>query len=134
MLTRSSFLLGCFFFYPANLLCRKGRMVFVVPESGSRSVVSDSADRMDYTWNSPGQNTGVGSRSLLQGIFPTQGSNPGLPYCRCLLHQLSPREALCGPCMQKLLVLQLCDLEQVLPCLSPRLTEAQRAPPDGLAQ
>ena len=29
-------------------------------------------------WNSPGQNTGVGSLSLLQGIFPTQGSNPGL--------------------------------------------------------
>ena len=29
-------------------------------------------------WNSPGQNTGVGSHSLLQGIFPTQGSNPGL--------------------------------------------------------
>ena len=29
--------------------------------------------------NSPGQNTGVGSCSLLQGIFPTQGSNPGLP-------------------------------------------------------
>ena len=36
---------------------------------------------MDYTyslWNSPGQNTGVGSHSLPQGIFPTQGSNPGL--------------------------------------------------------
>ena len=30
-------------------------------------------------WNSLGQNTGVGSLSLLQGIFPTQGSNPGLP-------------------------------------------------------
>ena len=30
-------------------------------------------------WNSPGQNTGVGSLSLLQGVFPTQGSNPGLP-------------------------------------------------------
>ena len=29
-------------------------------------------------WNSPGQNTGVGSLSLLQGIFPTQGLNPGL--------------------------------------------------------
>ena len=29
-------------------------------------------------WNSPGQNTGVSSLSLLQGIFPTQGSNPGL--------------------------------------------------------
>ena len=33
-------------------------------------------------WNSPGQNTGVGSLSLLQGIFPTQGSNPGLQHYR----------------------------------------------------
>ena len=39
-------------------------------------------------WNSPGQNTGVGSLSL-QGIFPTQGSNPGLPHCRRILYQLS---------------------------------------------
>ena len=37
-------------------------------------------------WNSPGQNTGVGSLSLLQGIFPTQGSNPGLPQCRWILY------------------------------------------------
>ena len=34
------------------------------------------------SWNSPGQNTGVGSLSLLQGIFPAQGSNPGLLHCR----------------------------------------------------
>ena len=40
-------------------------------------------------WNSPGQNTGVGSRSLLQGIFPAQGSNPGLWHCRRILYQLS---------------------------------------------
>ena len=40
-------------------------------------------------WNSPGQNTGKGSCSLLQGIFPTQGSNPGLPHCRQMLYQLS---------------------------------------------
>ena len=33
-------------------------------------------------WNSPGQNTGVDSHSLLQGIFPNQGLNPGFPYCR----------------------------------------------------
>ena len=39
--------------------------------------------------NSPGQSTGVGSLSLLQGIFPTQGSNPGLPHCRRILYQLS---------------------------------------------
>ena len=39
--------------------------------------------------NSPGQNTAVGSLSLLQGIFPTQGSNSGLPHCRQILYQLS---------------------------------------------
>ena len=47
---------------------------------------------MDYThspWNSPGQNTGVGSCCLLQGIFPTQGLNPGLPHCGWILYQLS---------------------------------------------
>ena len=42
-------------------------------------------------WNSPGQNTGVGSLSLLQRIFPTQGSNPGLPHCRQILYQLSDK-------------------------------------------
>ena len=39
-------------------------------------------------WNSPGQNTGAGSLSLLQGIFPTQRSNQGLPHCRQILYQL----------------------------------------------
>ena len=41
------------------------------------------------TLNSPGQNTGMGTLSLLQGIFPTQGLNPGLPHCRWILYQLS---------------------------------------------
>ena len=44
---------------------------------------------MDCPWNSPGQNTGVGSHFLLQGIFLTQGSNPGLQHCRWILYQLS---------------------------------------------
>ena len=39
--------------------------------------------------NSLGQHTGVGSLSLFQGIFPTQGSNTGLPHCRQILYQLS---------------------------------------------
>ena len=43
-------------------------------------------------WISPGQNTGVGSLSLLQGIFPTQELNPGLLHCRWILYQLSHRE------------------------------------------
>ena len=41
------------------------------------------------SWNSLGQNTGVGSWSLLQGFFLTQASNPGLPHCRQILYQLS---------------------------------------------
>ena len=45
--------------------------------------------------NSPGKNTGVCCHALLQGTFPTQGWNPGLPLCRqilyCLSHQGSPR-------------------------------------------
>ena len=59
--------------------------------SESGSVVSDSLQphRLYSPWNSPGQNTGVGSLSLLQGIFPTQGSNPGLLHCRQILYQLS---------------------------------------------
>ena len=40
-------------------------------------------------WNSPGHNPGVSGLSLLQGIFPTQGSNPGLPRCGRILYQLS---------------------------------------------
>ena len=40
-------------------------------------------------WNSPGQETGVSGCSLLQGIFPTQRSNPGLPHCRWILYQLN---------------------------------------------
>ena len=55
------------------------------------SVVSNSLQphALYSPWNSLGQNTGVGSLSLLQGIFPTQGSNPGVPHCRWILYQLS---------------------------------------------
>ena len=44
---------------------------------------------MDYTVRETLQNIGVGTLSLLQGIFPTQGLNPGLPHCRWILYQLS---------------------------------------------
>ena len=40
-------------------------------------------------WDFPGKNTGVGCHFLLQGIFPTQGSNPGLLHCRQTLYRLS---------------------------------------------
>ena len=52
------------------------------------SVMSDSLrphglqpTRILRPWDFPGKNTGVGCHFLLQGIFPTQGSNPGLPHC-----------------------------------------------------
>ena len=63
-------------------------------ESESRSVVSDSLHPhgLYSPWNSPGQNTGVGSLSLLQGTVPTQGSNQGLPHYRQILYQLSHQE------------------------------------------
>ena len=60
-------------------------------ESESHSVVSDSLQPQGLygPWNSPGQNTEVGSLPLLQGIFPTQELNPGLLHCRLILYQLS---------------------------------------------
>ena len=62
----------------------------------SHSVVSDSLwhhglcpASLLYPWDSPGKNTGVGCHSLLQEIFLTQGSNPGLLHCRQILYCLS---------------------------------------------
>ena len=40
-------------------------------------------------WDSPGKNTGVGCHALLQGIFPTLGSNPDLKHCTQILYRLS---------------------------------------------
>ena len=64
-------------------------------ESESHSVVSNSLqpNGLYSPWNSLGQNNGVSSLSLLQGIFPTQVSNPGLPHCRWILYQLSHQES-----------------------------------------
>ena len=47
------------------------------------------SSRLLCPWDSPGKKTGVGCHALLRGIFPTQGSNPGLPHCRGILYQLS---------------------------------------------
>ena len=62
----------------------------------SRSAMSDSLrphglqpTRLLCPWDSPGKNTGVDCLSLLQGIFPTQGLNLGLPHCRQILYCLS---------------------------------------------
>ena len=51
-------------------------------------------------WNSPGKNTRVCSHSLFQGIFLTQGLNPGLPHCRQILHHLSHQGSLSISYMQ----------------------------------
>ena len=58
----------------------------------SYSVVSDSATtglKLFCPCNSPGKSTGVDCHSPLQGIFPNQGSNPGLPHCRQILYHVS---------------------------------------------
>ena len=76
--------------YFAQRYYRAGRFsnTFQCCKSVSRSVVSDSLHphglsptRLLCPWDSPDKNTGVGSRSLLRGIFSTQGSNRGLLHC-----------------------------------------------------
>ena len=82
--------------FPPKLICGFSVIPIEIPtkffifESESRSVMSDSLPPYGLysLWNSPGQNTGMGSLSLLQEIFPTQGSSPGLPHCRWILYQL----------------------------------------------
>ena len=62
----------------------------------------------------PSQNTGVGCHFLLQGIFLTQGLNPGLLHCRQIVYHLSHREAL-----SFLLLLLLSHLSYVQLCVTP---------------
>ena len=68
-----------------------GKKLSIRPVSESHSIMSDPLrpHGLYRLWNFPGQNTGVGSLSLLQGIFPTQGSNPGLTHWKWILYQLS---------------------------------------------
>ena len=103
----------CFFFFPdpehrehtssivgdktcltpqGSILPQRSSCITASPSvSESCSVMSDSLQPhgLYSPWNSPCQNTGVGSLSLFQAIFPTQGLNPGLPHCRQILYQLS---------------------------------------------
>ena len=77
-----------------ELPCHKGEVEW----SESRSVVSHSLRPrgLHSPWNSPGQNTGVGSLSLLQVIFPTQGSDPGLPHWKEVLYGVGSLSLLQG--------------------------------------
>ena len=72
------------------------QMIQKLKKSVSHSVVSNSSPPhgLQHTRhlcprNSPGKNTVLNCHFLLQGIFPTQGSNPGLLHCRQILHCLS---------------------------------------------
>ena len=71
-----------------DVLSLEKRTMTKLVKSESHLVVSDSlqSNGTIQSMNSLGPNTGVGSLSLLQGIFPTQGSNPGLPHCRWILY------------------------------------------------
>ena len=72
------------FFSLANLMHVNSKYFFEKSESVSLSLLPHGLKhaRLFCPWNSPGKNTGMGSHSLLQGIFLTQGSNPGLLHCR----------------------------------------------------
>ena len=56
----------------------------------------DCSPRLLHPWNFPGKSTGVGCHFLLQGIFLTPGSNPGLLHCRQTLYRLSHQGSPCG--------------------------------------
>ena len=80
-------------------LKKKSSVCNLLKESESEALVAQSrltiCDPVDCSppgssWNSPGENTRVGSHSLLQGIFPTQGSNPDLLPHRQMSLQGSP--------------------------------------------
>ena len=79
------------FYFLTFIIFPRAFQVALKSESESLSAVSDSLrpHGLYSPWNSPGQNTRVGSLSLLQGIVPTQEWNPGLLHCRWSLYQLS---------------------------------------------
>ena len=79
------------YFYQKNIKSKHSDIYTLLCISVSCLVVSDSLwpIRLLCPWNSPGKNTGVDCHFLLQGIFPTQGLNLGLPHCKETLYQLS---------------------------------------------
>ena len=76
-------------------------LVIISSSNVNSSVVSNSLQphpplsptRLLCPWDFPGKNVGVGSPSLLQGIFPNQGSNPGLLHSRQILNLRGTKEA-----------------------------------------
>ena len=66
--------------WSSSCLVAKSCPTLVTPQTVARQT--------PLAWDSPGKNTGVGCHFLLQGIFPTQESNPGLLHCRQILYRL----------------------------------------------
>ena len=64
-------------------------VMYLFTQSYSCDPMDCSPPGSSVTGDSPGKKTGVGCHALLQGIFPTQGSKPGLSHCRWILYQLS---------------------------------------------
>ena len=108
---QSKKIFSTFFFVPfTSIYChfcgleRSLRPGAIVPVCVSRSVVPNSLwphglqpTRLLYLWDFPGKDTGVGYHFLLQGIFPTQGSNLGLLPCRQIRHRLSYKGSFPNP-------------------------------------
>ena len=87
-------------------------------ESESRSVMSNSVTpwtaRLLCPWNSLSKKSGVSCHSLLQGIFPTQGSNPGLQHCRQILYHWSHQRGYVIACILSLLCFSCQRLGKIL--------------------
>ena len=91
----SLYLLFLLFKKGFSLLFRSQFLIFLKWKSLSHvwlfAILWTVACQTSHPWNFPGKNTGVGTHSLLQGIFPTQGSNLGLLHCRQIPYHLSPQ-------------------------------------------
>ena len=85
-------ILNILIFKNTDFLILNFTVLVIESERVSPSVMSNSLRQppgLYCVWNSPGKNTGLSFHSLLQEIFPTQGSNLGLLHCRQVLYQLS---------------------------------------------
>ena len=90
-------------------VCKQRERRLSKVQSVTRSVVSNSLQphglqpaRLLSSWDSPDKNTGVDGHFLLQGIFPTQGLNPGLSHYRQILSCLSHQRGVYTPTIQKM--------------------------------
>ena len=98
---RNQTLVSCISCIAVRFFITLATRIATISKKGKVKVVSDSLwlrgsqpARLLCPWNSPGQDTGVDCHSLLQGIFPTQGSNSVLPRCRWVLYHLSHQKRL----------------------------------------